>query len=299
MTAAPTRQYWGTIQRIMANKQRGTAKASPQGSRLLTEERRRAILEMIGRQGRVVISDLSRQFGVSAVTARADINALSERDLLVRSHGGAIRKHGVSVDFPLDVKESQHREEKVQIGQAAAALVREGQTVLLDSGTTTLEVARALRDRKLSRLTVVTNSLTIAWELSTVPELNLIMIGGILRHISRSFAGPQAQKLLADLRVDHFFLGVDGLEPEMGPSTPDILEAELNAAMIRAASEVTIVTDSSKIGRCSLSLIAPITSVHRIITDAHIAPQQRETLEAKGIEVLAVPVRAAAAPNGH
>jgi len=274
----------------MINRTKGAAAAPAKNSRLLTEERRRAILDLIDRQGRVVISDLSRHFGVSAVTARADINALSKRDLLVRSHGGAIRKLTVSVDFPLEVKATQHREEKVQIGRAAANLVREGQTVLLDSGTTTLEVARAIRNRKLARVTVVTNSLTIAWELSTIPNINLIMIGGILRHISRSFAGPQAQKLLADLRVDHLFLGVDGLEPEMGPSTPDILEAELNAAMIRSATEVTVVTDSSKIGRPSLSLIAPITSVHRIVTDAGIPPQYREVFEAKGIEVIAVSV---------
>lgn len=260
----------------------------PQQAKLLTEERRRAILEMVHVQGRVVVADVSRHFGVSEVTARADINALSQRDLLIRSHGGAIRKLDVAVDFPLDVKESQHHEEKVLIGQAAAALVREGQTVLLDSGTTTLEVARAIRNRKLARVTVITNSLTIAWELSAVPEMNLIMIGGILRHISRSFAGPQAQKLLADLRVDHFFLGVDGLEPEMGPSTPDILEAELNAAMIRSAREVSVVTDSSKIGRSSLSLIAPMTSVHRIITDSGISDAHRMALEAKGVEVIAV-----------
>lgn len=256
---------------------------------MLTEERRRAVLEMINRQGRVVISDLSRHFKVSSVTARADINALCKRDLLVRSHGGAIRKSDMPVDLPLDVKESQHHEEKVRIGHAAAALVNEGQTVLLDSGTTTLEVARAIRKRKLSRLTVVTNSLSVAWELRTATEISMIMVGGVLRHISHSFAGPQAQKMIADLRVDHFFLGVDGLELDMGPSTPDILEAELNAAMIRSAREVTIVADSSKIGRSSLSLIAPITSVHRIITDSGIAASDLNFLKAKGLDVVVVP----------
>lgn len=262
-------------------------------SRLLTEERRRAVLEMINRQGRVVISDLSRHFNVSSVTARADINALSKRDLLVRSHGGAIRKNEASVDYSVDVKASLHHEEKVRIGHAAAALVREGQTVLLDSGTTTLEVARAIRDRKLTHVTLITNSLAIASELCTVSGVNIIMIGGMLRRISRSFAGPQALKLLTDLRVDHFFLGVDGLEPETGPSTPDILEAELNAAMIRCAREVSVVADSSKIGRSSLSLIAPITSIHRVITDTAITPEHRESLEAKGIEVMTVSRRSA------
>lgn len=274
---------------MLAAKNKETVRTGGRKPRLLTEERRRAILEMIERQGRVVISEVSRHFDISAVTARADINALAERDLLVRSHGGAIRKHDLAADAPLEVKESQHHDEKVQIGEAAAALVREGQTVLLDSGTTTLEVARAIRRRKLARVTVVTNSLTVAWELSPVTEISMILVGGMHRHISRSFAGPQAQKMLADLRVDHLFLGVDGLEPEMGPSTPDILEAELNAAMIRSAKEVTVVADSSKIGRSSLSMIAPITSVNRVITDSGISALHKAVLEEKGVAVVVVP----------
>ncbi len=273
---------------MLMTKNKGAPKNGTRKPGLLTEERRRAIHGMIERQGRVVISELSRHFEISAVTARADINELEKRNLLVRSHGGAIRKHDPSADAPLEVKESQHHEEKVRIGELAAALVREGQTVLLDSGTTTLEVARALRRQKLGRVTVITNSLTIAWELSSVPEISLIMVGGMHRPISRSFAGPQAQRLLADLRVDHLFLGVDGLEPEVGPSTPDILEAELNATMIRSAREVTVVTDSSKIGRSSLSTIAPTASVNRIITDKGISVSHKQILESKGVEVIVV-----------
>jgi DeoR family transcriptional regulator of aga operon len=257
-------------------------------SRMLTEERRRAVLELVNRDGRATIAELSREFGVSAVTARADVNALSERDLVIRSHGGAIRKADIVLDAPVDVKAARHREEKVLIGKAAAALVQDGQTILLDSGTTTLEVARALFHRGLQRLTVITNSLDVVNEFARVPQVTVIMIGGILRHIARSFAGPQAQKMLADLHVDHLFLGVDGLEPDIGPSTPDILEAELNAAMIRAARQTTVVTDASKIGRRSLSLIAPISSVHRIITDQSLTGEHRSALESRGIEVMLV-----------
>jgi DeoR family transcriptional regulator of aga operon len=253
---------------------------------MLTEERRRAILEIVNRQGSAMISELSRQFGVSAVTVRADINALCARDMLVRSHGGAIRRAEVVLDSPLDVKAGLHHEEKVRIGRAAAGLVREGEIILLDSGTTTLEVARALTHRALPRLTVVTNALNIATELCGFSQVSLILIGGVLRQISRSFVGPPAQRMLADLHVDQLFLGVDGLEPDVGPSTPDVLEAELNAAMISIARQVNVVTDSSKIGRRSLSTIAPISSIHRIITDSGIRPEHRGILEARGIEVL-------------
>jgi DeoR family transcriptional regulator of aga operon len=256
--------------------------------RLMTEERRRSILEIVNRQGSALISELSKQFGVSAVTIRADIKALCEKDLLVRSHGGAIRRAEVALDAPLEVKAGLHHREKVRIGNAAAALVKEGEIILLDSGTTTLETARALARRNLARLTVVTHALNIAWELASAKQISLIVIGGLLRQISHSMVGPQAQRMLADLHVDHFFLAVDGLEPEVGPSTPDILEAELNAAMIRQARQVTVLADSSKIGRRSLSTIAPITSISRLITDTGIRPEHRAIFEAKGVEVVAV-----------
>lgn len=269
-------------------KSRESERATGPGPRLLTEERRRAILGIVDRQGSALISDLSRQFGVSSVTIRADINSLCTKDLLVRSHGGAFRRSDVVLDAPLEVKASQHHEEKVRIAQAAAALVKEGEIILLDSGTTTLEVSRAIAARNLAGLTAITNALDIASELAGHPQISVIMIGGLLRHISRSFVGPQAEKMLASLHADHLFLGVDGFEPNVGPSTPDVLEAESNAVMIRIAREVTVVTDASKIGRRSLCTMAPISAVHRIITDRSIQTEHREMLAFKGVEVIAV-----------
>ncbi|HEY1341219.1 MAG TPA: DeoR/GlpR family DNA-binding transcription regulator [Bryobacteraceae bacterium] len=269
--------------------QRKTAeKDASTRARLLTEERRRAILAVVDKQGSALISDLSKQFDVSAVTVRADINALCERDLLVRSHGGAFRASDVVLDSPVEVKAGRRHEEKLRIAQAAAALVKEGDIILLDSGTTTMEVSRAVAARELAGLTAITNSLDIAAELSRHAGISLIMIGGLLRHISRSFVGPQAERMLAGLHVDHLFLGVDGLDPNVGPSTPDVLEAELNAAMIRIARSVTVVTDASKIGQRSLCTISPITAIHRIITDKSIRDEHQKLLAAKGIDVVAV-----------
>jgi DeoR family transcriptional regulator of aga operon len=252
----------------------------------LTEERRRSILELVNREGRAMISDLSKRFGVSAVTVRGDVDSLCERNLLMRSHGGAIPLDHVVVDAPLEVKATRHHDEKVRIGKYAATLVEPGQTVLLDSGTTTLEIGRALIQTSPRGLTVVTNSLAIATELTAASEINVIMIGGLLRHVSKSFVGPQAQKMLSELHVDRFFLGVDGLEQELGTFTPDDLEAELNAMMIRVARRTTVVADSSKIGRRSLTLIAPIDRIHELVTDSSIRPQDRRALESRGIEVV-------------
>lgn len=260
--------------------------APQQAPRLLTEERRRAILELVNREGRAMISDLSKRFGVSAVTVRGDVDSLCERDLLLRSHGGAIRSDRVVVDSPLAVKATRHHDEKVRIGKRAASLVEPRQTVLLDSGTTTLEVARSLIHASPRGITVVTNSVAIASELTTASEINVIMIGGLLRHISQSFVGPQAQRMLAELHVDRFFLGVDGLDPEAGAFTPDVLEAELNSSMIGVARHTTVVADSSKIGRRSLTLIAPIKRIHQLVTDSSIRPMDRQALESNGVEVI-------------
>lgn len=254
--------------------------------RLLTEERRRSILELVNQEGRAMISDLSKRFGVSAVTVRGDVDSLCERNLLMRSHGGAIPVDRVVGDSPLAVKATRHHDEKARIGKYAATLVEPGQTVLLDSGTTTFEVARALVQLSPRGITIVTNSLAIATELTAASEINVIMIGGLLRHISQSFVGPQAEKMLSELHVDRFFLGVDGLDPEAGAFTPDVLEAELNATMIRVAMRTTVVADSSKIGRRSLTLISPIDRIHQLVTDSSVQPEDQKALEDQGLEVL-------------
>jgi DeoR family transcriptional regulator, aga operon transcriptional repressor len=269
-----------------AGEQQDSAKANG-APRLLAEERRRAVLQVVNREGRITISDLTSRFDVSAVTARADLDVLGRAGRVLRSHGGAVRLAEPEFDAPLDVKGSLHHEEKVRIAAAAAGLVRAGQTILLDSGTTSLELARALNQSGMN-LTVVTHALNVASELSHSPQITLMMIGGVLRQISQSFVGPQAQNTLSKLHVDHLFLAVDGLDLEVGPCTPDVLEAELNTTMIRIAKQTTVIADASKIGRPSLSVIAPLTSVHRVITDRRIVPEQAAALEAKGLEVIVV-----------
>lgn len=258
----------------------------PRSSRLLGEERRRKILELLDREGRVMVDDLVRRFRVSAVTARADLDALAGRGSLVRSHGGAVRLVSPAHDYPLKFKEGLHQAEKVRIAGTAVQLIQPGQTILLDSGTTTGQIARQIRMRKLKPLTVITNALNIALELAEFQGVSLIMIGGILRHVSNSFVGPQAERMLQDLHADHCFLAVDGLDPETGLSTPDVLEAQLNQQMIRVSSQVTAVADASKFGRRSLSVICGVERVKRIITDERVTPATLAALQARGVEVI-------------
>jgi DeoR family transcriptional regulator of aga operon len=255
--------------------------------RLLVEERRRRILELLDKQERATVEELVERFDVSAVTIRGDLDVLADAGALVRSHGGALKRRD-DQDAPIAVKETLHHGEKVRIGHAAARLIREDETIILDSGTTTAEIARQLKFLKLKSITVITNALNIAIELANLPHIRVIMIGGILRHTSYSTVGPPAEQTLRALNADRLFLGVDGLDPEIGLTTPDVLEAQLNALMIRVSREVTAVADSSKFHRRSLSRIADLSAVHRIITDGSADPQVVSGLRARNIEVMVV-----------
>jgi len=261
---------------------------SPNTSRLLLEERRRAIRELIGDQGRTTIAEIVEQFGVSAVTARNDLDALASMGAVVRSHGGAVRCQEATHDYPVNFKAGLHRPEKARIGLAAAQLVQPNETIILDSGTTTWELARHLKAMKLRGLTVITNALNIASELADEPGIALIMVGGVLRQISFSFVGPQAEAMLREMHADRFFLAVDGLDLEIGPSTPDVLEAQLNSRMMKIARETTVVADSSKLGRRSVSRIGPVESIRRLVTDTRAPADFVKQLQDKGVEVLQV-----------
>ncbi len=254
--------------------------------RLLVEERRRKIQELVSESGRITVMDIVRRFDVSAVTARTDLDALSATGSVVRSHGGALCPQEPTKEYPVSFKAALHQAEKSRIGRAAANLVGPNETIILDNGTTTLEIARHLKSMKLQGLTVITNALNIATELADCPGLMLIMLGGLLRQISSSFVGPQAEEMLAELHADRLFLAVDGFSLDIGASTPDVLEAHLNEGMIHAAKETTIVADFSKLGRRSVSRIGSIETVHRLITDSHAAPDFLDAARKKGIEVI-------------
>jgi len=257
-------------------------------ARLLTEQRRRNLLDLVDEQGQVTVADMVKRFAISAVTVRSDLDALASLGAVVRSHGGAVRRLEATQDYPLRTKETLHREEKVRIGKAAAELVQPGETIILDSGTTTAEVARHLKRMKTQPLTVITNALNIAMELADLPGVSLIMIGGLLRPVSHSFVGPQAEAMMNEFHATRLFLAVDGFDLENGPSTPDVLEAQLNNVMIRSAREVNVVTDFSKLGRRSVSRIGPFERIQRLITDNRAPQEFTEGLRKRGIEVIEV-----------
>lgn len=253
---------------------------------MLNEERRRAILEVLNREGRVLVLDLAKRFETSQVTIRKDLEDLHAHGLIHRTHGGALpAREGALEDPTLREKEKLHRKEKLRIAEAAARLVQEGQVVILDSGTTTTAIARALRH--FQNLTIVTNAVNIAAELSGT-AVEVILTGGTLRKNSFSLVGPIAEETLHRLNADLLFLGVDGFDVHYGLSTPNLLEAKVNRVMVEVAKRTVAACDSSKFGRRSLSLIAPPQALHQVITDRGAPKSDVTTLKKAGIEVTLV-----------
>ena len=253
---------------------------------MLNEERRRAILEILNRDGRVLVLDLARRFETSQVTIRKDLEELHAHGLIHRTHGGALpAREGALEDPTLREKEKLHRKEKLRIAQTAAAMVQEGQVVILDSGTTTTAIAHSLRH--FHNLTVVTNAVNIAAELSGT-AVEVILTGGTLRKNSFSLVGPIAEETLHRLNADILFLGVDGFDVQYGLSTPNLLEAKVNRVMVEVAKRTVAVCDSSKFGRRSLSLIVPPTALHQVVTDRGVLKSDVRLLKKAGIEVTLV-----------
>jgi DeoR family transcriptional regulator of aga operon len=229
---------------------------------------------------------LARQFLTSQVTIRKDLAILHTKGHVHRTHGGALPARDSALEDPtLREKEKLHRKEKLRIATAAARMVTEGQVVILDSGTTTTAIARALRN--FQNLTIITNAVNIAAELSG-SALEVILTGGSLRKNSFSLVGPIAEETLHRLHADILFLGVDGFDVQYGLSTPNLLEAKVNRAMIEISKTTVAVCDSSKFGKRSLSLIAPPSSLQHVLTDSGIPRAELTALKKAGIEVTVV-----------
>jgi DeoR family transcriptional regulator of aga operon len=253
---------------------------------MLSEERRREILELLRTDGRVLVRDLAKRFRTSLITIRKDLESLHHQGLLERTHGGALPiRTGALQDQTLQEKERLHKQEKFRIAAAAVRMIRPGQVIILDSGTTTTAIARGCR--QIRGLTIITNATNIAAELEG-SSVEVILTGGTLRKNSFSLVGPLAEESLRKLSADMLFLAVDGFQVGYGLTTPNQLEARVNRAMSEAARRTIVVCDSSKFGRRSLSLIMPVSAVHETITDRGISRHDLKSLREAEIEVTLV-----------
>ena len=246
-------------------------------------EREVIILKRLKEHGYVTVSDLSERLDVSEVTVRKDLQKLESRNLLHRTYGGANVRDPYVRDRPLDEKVTQYAKEKQRIGQAAAKLVSDRDSIILASGTTMTQVAHHLREK--SELTVITSAMNVALEVAHLQDVEVLMLGGMVRRTSKSVVGPYAQEMMKEYACDKLFLGVDGFDLDHGLTTANAPEAHLNQYMIRAAQRVIIVTDSSKFGRRSLRRICGLGAIHRVITDEAVEDRIVHHLEEQGIYV--------------
>ncbi|UGQ48077.1 DeoR family transcriptional regulator [Massilia endophytica] len=249
-----------------------------------SSQRRATILQALTQNGSVQVNQLVEQLGVSAVTIRSDLSVLESQGLATRSHGGATLMRTPPTEHTIPQKDALNHEQKERIGAFAARMVEPGDNIIIDSGTTTISLARHLRSAK--DVTVMTNGLNIAWELADAPGVDLILTGGLLRKQSLSIQGTQAEACLMAYSFDKLFLGVDGFDLQFGVTTHHEAEASLNHKMVERAKKIIVLTDASKFGRVSLHRIVQLNRVHTVITDAGISQEYREGLRDAGIELL-------------
>jgi DeoR family transcriptional regulator of aga operon len=243
-----------------------------------TSQRRAAILQALTQQGSVQVNELVEQLGVSAVTIRSDLSTLELQGLATRSHGGATLTRTPPTEHTIRQKDAINHDQKERIGARAARMVEPGDNIIIDSGTTTISLARHLREAQ--NVTVMTNGLNIAWELADAAGVDLILAGGLLRKQSLSIQGTQAYSF------DKLFLGVDGFDLQFGVTTHHEAEASLNHKMVERAKKIIVLTDASKFGRVSLHRIVQLNRIHTVVTDAGISNEYRDGLLEAGIELL-------------
>ncbi|MDC7228306.1 MAG: DeoR/GlpR family DNA-binding transcription regulator [Spirochaetales bacterium] len=254
---------------------------------MFAEERKQKILEYVREHKKATVQQLCDAYEVSSATIRNDLRELEGSGLLLRTHGGAIVKSKAKFELGTNEKKVLYKSEKAEIAEKALELIEDGDTIILDTGTTTLELAGKLGRRK--NLTIVTNDLDTALVLDEIGIERVIMLGGILRNGFHCTLGNKAKEFLDELQVDKAFMGVNGFTFEKGASTPDLQHAEIKKAMVTAASQVYLMFDRSKLGRKAFARFAEPQEIDCVIID-EIAKEELSAFEDTGIEVHAVSV---------
>jgi DeoR family transcriptional regulator of aga operon len=250
---------------------------------MAAEERFGTLLDLIRQNGMAGLSELAAELGVSVNTVRRDLDKLQEQGLVQRIRGGAVYTKPPELELPIEVRLHEHADRKRLIAAAAAGLIREGEIILLDVGSTNLCLARQLGT--LERITVVTNSLCVMSELHKHVGINLVALGGQLYH-RESYFEPVLEQVLGQVRVDKLFLGISSVEAEYGLSEIYPAEVPLKRAFMQVSRKCIVLADGSKIGRASHFHVCPVAEADVLITDPSADPVELEKLEQAGLQVL-------------
>jgi DeoR family transcriptional regulator, aga operon transcriptional repressor len=244
--------------------------------------------QLLGQRGFVRVRELSEHFRVSTVTVRSDLQTLEERRLAHRVHGGAMPAGAARGERSFEEVASQHATEKSAIARAAAALVSNGESILIDVGTTTAALAHALVARAdLTELTVITNGIRIALDLEAAhPRFSIVVTGGTLRPKQHSLVDPLAGAMLHSLSVDTVFLGCNGVDPDTGVTNINLPEADIKRAMIAASRRCVVLADGSKVGVRALAPVCAIADIDVLVTDASADEVPLGALRSQGVDVI-------------
>lgn len=245
------------------------------------EERHSIILDLLMQHNSILVTDLAEHLNVSSVTIRKDLTDLEKEKKLYRNHGKAILINPYINDRNVNEKEKFYIEEKRLIGMQAASLITSKDSILIASGTTMHALARCIQTT--DKLTVITASLQVAHILSKDKNIDIIQLGGMLRHSSLSVVGKYAEAALSDFSCSKLYIGVDGIDLDFGITTTDMMEASLNRVMMQTAQKTFVLADSSKFGRRGFSKIADMEDIDQIITDSKIPPTTAKRIEEMGI----------------
>ena len=247
-------------------------------------ERKEKIRQLVQGTGGVSVSGLCAHFCVSEATIRRDLEELAAAGFVQRVHGGAIRLGSPAPEPPILQRTHDQAELKDQIGQAAAQLIGDGETVFLGSGSTVLAVATHLKGRR--SLTVISNSLPVINLLADAPDITVIALGGLLRQSELSLIGHIAEQSLAELRADKVVMGIRAVHLEHGLTNDYLPETMTDRAVVKLSSNVILVADHTKVGRTAPAFVAPLSAVDTLVTDSDIAPEVVQDLSAAGIRVI-------------
>lgn len=245
---------------------------------MLTEERQKAIQAYLIKKGNASVAELYKIFDVSEMTIRRDLKDLEKKGLLRRTYGGAYPTEPAFFEMSFRAKYSMFIAEKQAIGDVCADMVKDGDVVFMDSGTTTLEVAKKLSSKSI---TVITNDLNIGYSLSNYKNINLFVSGGELRHGTNNLIGTKALSFFEGIRGAILFMGVEGVDAETGFTIPDLDEVLIKKQMMKSVDKVIVVADRSKIGRHTLGVIAPLSAAYLLVTDSGASAELLEPIMEK------------------
>ena len=254
---------------------------------MISAERRKKILELVEKRSSISVADMCELLDVSEMTIRRDLSMLSNQGLLQRVHGGAVSRRGRSYEPPYLMRSSKNTEAKQAIGEIAASLVMDGDSLALDNGSTVLELAKLLVGKR--NLTVLTASLAVANILADAPGIRLILSGGILRQEEGSLIGHIAERTFQEFRIDKAFIGIGGISLENGLTEYNLEDTLVKRNMITNAEQIIVLTDSSKLGKTRFSYVAPLSVVDVLVTDSQASEEVLQDLRAQGIETLLTP----------